>query len=134
MPIVGKSEDVALRMIEDGQLRWAFNVAFRNGRGAKALRVLPRCVGDFMAGRQCEMEFADVAAALTCGASETIAATEIAAGLNISSTHVYHLISSGQLKARSGWHSGPRGSARVRLDSFVGFLRERAYPFPAADD
>ena len=36
MPILDKDEDQVLRLIEEGQLRWAFNVAMKKNRGANA--------------------------------------------------------------------------------------------------
>jgi len=130
-----KDEDAILRLIESGDLLWAWNVAAKATRGAKEMRVLPKCVGDFAAGRECRIEFEDVVQALTRGETETLAASEVSAVLNVSSTQVYNLIASRQLMALSTWRTGPGGSARVSVDSFTRFLRERAWPVPVpADD
>ena len=132
MPILDKDEDQVLRLIEEGQLRWAWNVALSKDRGAMELRVLPQAVGDFMAGRPCKIEFEEVVNALAHGETETITAKEIDAALNVSRLHVYDLIGAGHLKA-SGWRRGPGGSARVSLASFLRFLRQRCWPFPVTD-
>jgi len=87
-----------------------------------------------MAGRECKVEFEEVAAALARGATDTITAKEVDAALNVSRLHVYDLIAAGQLKACSGWRRGPGGSARVSLASFVRFLRQRCWPFPVTGE
>jgi excisionase family DNA binding protein len=133
MPILDCDEDAILRLVDEGLLAWCFDVALRKGRGSKELRIFPQSVGNFRAQRNGHLEFEEVARALTRGETETITAHEISAVLNVSSTHVYKLIAAGQLRACSNWRTGPRGSARVSVDSFVRFLAERAYPFPVAD-
>jgi hypothetical protein len=133
MPIVDRDEDAVLALIEDGQLRWAFDVALTKGQRTKELRVFPKCIGDFVAGRECKIGFEEVAAAMTRGESQALPATEIIAALNVSCTHAYNLIHRGELKQVSVGLRGPRESARVAVESFVRFLRERAYPVPLAD-
>jgi hypothetical protein len=133
MAIVDKDEDAVLMMVELGQLLWAFDVACMKGRGSKELRIFPKCVGEFLAGRPCRIEFDEVVRALVRGETDTIAAMEISAVLNVSSTQVYHLIRAGQLRTCSDWHTGPGGSAPVSVESFVKFLRQRAYPVPVSD-
>jgi hypothetical protein len=132
MPFLKCNEDAGLALIENGRLRWAFNVAASQNQHSKELRILPQCVGDFLAGRECTLRFEDVAAAMIGGRAESLRATDIARALNVSPSHVYSLIRKGELKACSRWHRGSRGSARVSVESFLGFLRRRAWPVPVA--
>jgi hypothetical protein len=131
--ILDLGEDAVLRQIEEGQLLWAFNVALRKDCRAKELRIFPQCVGDSLAGRESRIQFEDVVQALTRGERDTMPASEVAAGINCSSTQIYNLIRSGQLKVRGGWRTGPGGSARVSVASFVKFLGLSAYPVPVSE-
>lgn len=132
IPVLDRDEDAILRLIEDGRLRWAFNIALKLG-SAMELRVFPQCVGDVVSGRECGLEFPDVAAALTGGRADSMSAVEISAALNASGSHVYGLIAAGELKACSRWKRGPGGSARVCVESFKGFLARRCWPVPVRD-
>jgi len=132
IPILDRDEDAVLRLIEDGSLRWAFNIAVKLG-SAMELRVFPQCVGDFVAGRKCGLEFAAVLAALTGGRADRMSAVEISAALNASGTHVYGLIAAGELKACSRWRKGTGGSALVCVGSFKGFLARRCWPVAVRD-
>src|ERR1035437_3554354 len=61
MSLVERNEDQVLALIEDGSLAWAFDVALDPKRGhSKELRILPRCVADYLRGQTCSLEWAEV--------------------------------------------------------------------------
>lgn len=128
MPVLDVGEDCVLRLIEEGKVRWAFNLALLPGRNKKLLLIFPPCLADYMAGRECETKFEQVAERLTGGERQVLSAHSCYTALNVSLTHFYHLVRAGEIKAVSAWNSGPNGSARICARSFVKFLMRRAWP------
>jgi hypothetical protein len=124
--LVDKNEDQVLRLIEDGTLEWAWDVALDPKRGRnRELRVLPACVADYLRGQACSLEWADVLRLLLPRDGPEILSKEITCVLNISSTHTYHLARRKLIVACSTWRRGRGGCARFTAKSFIEFLRDR---------
>jgi hypothetical protein len=124
--IVDKGEDQVLELIEEGKLAWAWNVALDLKRGRRReLRILPRCVADYLRGQTCSLEWADVLRLLLPHDEPVILSRDIIRVLNISSTHLYNLARRKQMVPCSTWRSGPNGCARFPAKNFVGFLKAR---------
>ena len=129
MSLVERNEDQVLALIEDGSLAWAFDVALDPKRGhSKELRILPRCVADYLRGQTCSLEWAEVLRMLLPHDEPVILSKDIMRVLNISSTHTYNLARRKVIASRWTWRSGPGGCARFAADSFVEFLQARRYP------
>ena len=125
MSLVNKNENRIWELIETGQIAWGFDVALAQKDGRKReLRVLPAAVADYLKGRPCELEWADVFALLLPD-GPTILASEIARVINVSSDHVYHLIEGKQIIACAIRRPGLGGSAPVPTTSFIKFLQKR---------
>jgi hypothetical protein len=123
--LIGKDEDQVLKLIKDGGIAWAFNVALDAKRGRnRHLRILPAAVADFMHGRTCLLKWPDVLGLMLPDAPMMLA-SDITRVLNVSCDHVYHLIDRKQIIADSTRRQGPGGSARVPAKSFVQFLQAR---------
>ena len=59
--LIDGNEDQVLALIEEGKLAWAWNVALDPKRGrCRELRILPRCVADYLRGQTCPLEWANV--------------------------------------------------------------------------
>ena len=123
--LVDQDEDQVLRLIEDGSLAWAFDLALdpKCGRN-REIRVLPSAVADYLRGKACSLEWADVLRLLVPD-EPIIAGTEIIRVLNISSGHLYNLVGRKQIVPCSSWRRGPGGCARFAAASFTKFLKER---------
>ena len=129
MSLVDKNEDQVLRLIEDGSLVWAFDVALDPKRGRRReLRVLPAAVADYLRGQSCGLEWADVLRLLLPHDEPVILSREITRILNVCSTHTYHLARRKLITPRSTWRRGRGGCARFAADSFVEFLKLRRFP------
>jgi hypothetical protein len=127
MSLVDKNEDQVLRLIEDGSLLWAFDVALDTKHGRrKDLRILPACVADYLRGQESSLEWADVLR-LLMPEGPVILSKNITRVLNISSTHLYNLARRKQMVPLSTWRSGPGGCARFPARNFVKFLKSRRF-------
>src|SRR5437868_7023806 len=89
MSLIDRSEDQVLALIESGGLLWAWNIGLKAERTAREIRVLPGCVDDFNAGRDCQIEWADVLKFILPHDGRLLSVTEITRCFNASSTHVY---------------------------------------------
>jgi hypothetical protein len=124
--LTDKSKNQVLELIEEGSLPWCWDVALNRKDGHKReLRILPACVADYLRGRVCGLEWAEVRRLLLPDGEPMLVATDISRLLNVSGTHTSHLIKRKLLTACSAWRRGPGGSARVTADSFIGFLKAR---------
>jgi hypothetical protein len=128
MSLVDRNKDEVLRLIEDGILLWAFDVAFDPKRGhKKMLRILPACVADYLRGQQCSLEWADVLRSLLPHDEPVILSKDIMRVLNVSGTHTYHLAHRKLLVSCSTWRRGPGGCGQFTTKSFVAFLKSRRF-------
>ena len=129
MSLFDKSEDQALRLIEDGKLAWAFDVALDPKRGRnREIRVLPASVADYLRSQPCALEWPDVLRLLLPHDEPMILSKDITRVLNVSSTHTYHLARRKLITPRSTWRRGRGGCGRFAADSFVSFLKSRRFP------
>ena len=129
MSLVDKNEDQVLRLIEDGSLLWAFDVALDTKHGrSKELRILPACVADYLRGQQSPIEWAEVVRSLLPHDEPVILSKDITRVLNVSGTHTYHLVSRKLLAPCSTWRSGRGGCGHFTTKSFVAFLKSRRFP------
>ena len=127
--LVDKDEHQVLRMVEDGSLAWAFDVASDPKRGrSMELRILPACVADYLRGHTCSLEWADVLRVLLPMDEPMILSRDITRILNVSNTHLYNLARRKQIVPCSKWRPGPGGCARFPTKSFVEFLQTRRFP------
>lgn len=126
--LVDENEDQVLKLIEDGSIAWAWDVALDTKPGHnRYLRILPAAVADYMQGRACELEWTDVQGLLLPDAP-TMPASDITRILNVSNDHTYHLIDRKRIVACPTRRRGPGGSARVPAKSFSQFLQQRRFP------
>ena len=124
--LVDRTKDEVLEMVEDGSILWAWDVALSQRDGRKReLRILPAAVADFLSGRQCQLEWADVLRLLLPRAEPLIRSSDISRILNISGTHLYDLARRKVLSPCSTWHAGRGGQAKFTAWSFVDFLKAR---------
>jgi hypothetical protein len=133
--LIDENKDRVIQLVEEGQLLWAWNLALdcEDGR-KKMLRILPSAVEDFLAGRECLLEWADVEALLFPEGVEPLRAVEAYSRLNIHESLLYSFINRGEVKAVSSWRPGGLlGSARLDRGSVVSWLKSRRWPFPEPD-
>ncbi len=133
--VLDRNENAVLRLIDEGELRWAWNVALQPDRAwKKALRVLPQCVDDYRAGRKCDLAWAEVQRLLLAGGEKTVQSIEVVRLLNVCQSHVAALLRREELLlCRKGRH-GRGGTALIWSYSFTNFLKRRCYPVPMAEN
>jgi hypothetical protein len=128
MSLIDVDEDQVLRMVEEGELDWAWDVSSDPKRAhSKELRILPACVAAHLRGESRSLEWADVLRLLV-PEGPVILSKNISRILNVSSTHLYNLARRKQIVPCSSWRSGPDGCARFPVKSLVQFLQTRRYP------
>ena len=126
--LIEKNEDQVLKLIQDGSIAWAWNVAVNRKRGhSRELRVLPAAVADFMHGRPCKLTFADVFSLLLPD-GPIVTSLEIYQMLNVSGSHLYNLVRAKQIVPCSTWRRGPKGKAQFAVVRFIEFLQARRFP------
>ena len=128
MSLIDQNEDQVLKLIKDGSIAWAFNVALEAKRGRnRHLRILPAAVADFMRGRTCSLKWPDVFGLLLPD-DPTITSLFIYRMLNCSGDHLYNLVRRKQIVPCSNWRRGPKGKARFAPSQLIQFLQRRKYP------
>jgi hypothetical protein len=126
--LIDVNEDKVLKLIQDGSLAWAWNVAVNRKRGHnRELRVLPAAVADYMHGRPCKLTWADVFSLLLPD-GPIVTSLEIYRMLNVSGDHLYNLVRGKQIICCSTWGRGPKGKARFATVRFIEFLQARRFP------
>lgn len=126
------SEDAVKSAIEDGRLRWAWNIACRDSSKAM-LRILAQSVTDFVAGRfnaraSDEREFSQVERVIFPFAVHSLSASLIARAWNCASSHVANLCREGSLRIADHCPARKPGSQlMVDYASAVNFLAQRRY-------
>jgi hypothetical protein len=127
--ILDKNEDQVLRLVEEGQLAWAWDVRLDTKRGRnKELRILPACVADYLRGQPCALEWTDVLRLLLPHDEPVILSKDITRVLNVSGNHTFHLASRKLISPCSTWRRGRGGCAHFTAQSFVEFLQARRFP------
>jgi hypothetical protein len=125
-------EDQVLRLIEDGELLWAFNLAAARAT-RRTIRVLSESVSDYLAGqvRTCgdnkaEAEWQRVAS-LVFPDKPVIVTCELARALSCGRDLAMNLVRKNHVRVVSGrrWRSGPGGSPRIDTASAKEWLKGR---------
>lgn len=125
--VLGLTCDQILRKIEEGAIAWCFDLSLVPERAKKReLRVLPACIDDFVAARECKLEWKDITRLVTFEES-VMTAKHIERVLNVSQAHVAALIRRKLLVPERKASSGPRGSARVATETFLTLLKSRRF-------
>ena len=126
MSAVDKNEDRVLRLIDDGSLAWAWDVALDPKRGRnREIRVLPAGVACYMRGQACSLQWVDVLRLLLPHDGPVLLSKDITRILNVCGTHTYHLARRKLIVPCSTWRRGRGGCGRFTAASFVGFLKSR---------
>jgi hypothetical protein len=122
--VLGCHENYVVDLVETGRLLWAFDLG--STLRTREIRVLPQCVDDFQAERECDLEWEQVAKLVTPHDKPLVTSLEIQRSCNVTSTHVSTLIGQKQLKQVRKGRTGPGNSAILTSASFLEFLRKRA--------
>jgi hypothetical protein len=123
-----RSHDEIVALIEEGKLRWSFDVGVRGRR--HDLRILSAAVDAFVVGRECQLEWRDVAPSLVPGNGAPVSTPEVCGLLVVSNDHVFNLLKAKQIQAVSSWRRGPGGAAKIAAKSLLDFLARRCWPVP----
>ena len=118
-------------LIEEGMLRWAFDVA--NGKGLKReVRILGESINEYLAGQKAPScsaaeDFARVLDTIFPNLPASLPTRAIARAWSVSGDHVLNLCRSRLLRTVncSTWHRGPTGAAHIEIGSVIAFLKER---------
>jgi len=134
MSLLDASESAVLRMIENGELLFAFDLALQPSRARKReLRILPQSLEAYQAGCKRPLEWGHVERMLLPGAEGTVLSVELERVLNVSQSHLQHLLSRKELLLCTRGRRGRGGSARVWRHSAAAFLRRRRWPVAVAE-
>jgi hypothetical protein len=126
--LIDCDEDTVLRLVEEGRIAWAFDVALDPMGKTKELRMLPAAVAAFMKGQTCSLTPPQVLSLVLPHDGPEMATKDIARTLNVGNTHVFSLVKRGELSPIGRWRRGPGGSARFSIQTLVSFLERRHYP------
>jgi hypothetical protein len=126
------SQERLMALIEDGSLRWAFDISCSSVT-RREVRILAESINDFLAGESHRElseaeEFARMLALIfPVEPGPDIRSVELERVLSVSQTHIKSLMASGHLIAVNG--SVPRvgrlGSVRIQFPSVVELLKRR---------
>ena len=123
--LAGKNEDQVLRLLEEGQILWAFDLSLKPQKSRKELRVLPAAVADYLLGRTCSLEWPQVFNLILPCHKQALITGEITLALNISGSHLSALAERKQVKQLSAGGHGPGRAARFSTESVIEFLKAR---------
>ena len=137
------SEDAVVNLVDEGRLRFAFNLASRHAHTRRCIRILSRSLAEFQAGAvpglgamsatQDAAAFAEalklIFPALTRYATggSTVRVTTIGRKFNMGTDHVLNLCDENSLRLVPGTvrRRGPNGSPQVDFASVAKFLAAR---------
>ncbi len=122
--LIGGDEDTVLGLVEDGQIRYAWNIARTGGRN-RCVRIASLSITDYLAGsKRAPAEEEEALWKSLFGASSAVAMSvaRLARVFNCSNTHVAGLAKDGLLKQVG--EAGP-WQTQVCRGSVEGFLLER---------
>jgi hypothetical protein len=118
-------------LIEQGKLRWAFDVS-NTARRNREVRILGASINELLSGQPAPTCSAaeDFARAMDCifpNLPATLSTPTIVKAWSVSSEHVLNLCRSNLLRTvnGSGWSRGPGGVARIVSASAIEFLKAR---------
>jgi len=120
-----------IEMIEQGKLRWAFDVA--DGKRLKReVRILGASINEYLTGQQAPScsaadDFARAIGIIFPVVPATVPTPTIARAFSVSPDHVLNLCRSCEICTVKGhtWHRGPRGAAQIVTASIIAFLKRR---------
>lgn len=125
------NEDDVLAMVEDGRLRWAFNIGGERSRRVD-LRIFPSCLQDVARKRDCQITWPEVISILTPKRLSLIRESSIARVLNVSAQLVSLWTKAGDLAVGRSRPNGRGLSRHITIESFRRTLCRRCYPVPMA--
>lgn len=149
---LGVLEDEVLRMIQDGSLRFAWNIACKNS-GKQYVRILAHSISDFQAGKSASPSGLNLRRTLafhgTSARSDEeyqraiklifpaishkpdgtacLRLTTIQRRFSVTHTHMARLVREGSLQMCKGdvFRSGPNGSPAITFASVLAFMKAR---------
>lgn len=135
--VLDRSSAELLALIEEGKLRFAWNIAGRRTR-RRLIRILSQSLVEFQSGQpapnlsapddfQRAVKLIFPAVSHAPGGAITVRATTIVKRLSVGSDHVLHLVDQGELRVCKGAvrRPGPNGSPEIEFGSVVEFLTKR---------
>ncbi len=123
--MLGQSEDVIVALVEEGKLRFAFNLAV-NSRSRRLLRVLSLSLLDQAGGTDTQPAALEAAIRyILPGSSPELHASWLARKLNVSPTHVYRMIDTRCIQDASPRTRKVTGDRSTTRASVVQFLKDR---------
>ena len=128
--ISGQPADELLARVEDGSIRFAFNIATRRQGRRRCLRLFTKSLAEYLEhGRRLCVENPGQAAAeitaLFSAVEDRLRADAFARLLGCPTTHVSHLAQGRAIKLVRAGRCGPGGSALLDRKSCIEFLLER---------
>ena len=123
--MLGQSEDVIVALVENGKLRFAFNLSV-NSRSRRLLRILSLSLLDHAARTDTQPPTVDGAVRyIMPGSSPELHASWLARHLNVSPTHIYNMLDGGCIQDVSPRSRKATGERTVSRASVVEFLKTR---------
>ena len=130
--IGGKNPEEIITLVEEGQLRWAFDIG-KKGRKRREIRILAQSINEYLTCSAApniseEQDFCQAMHSIF-PMPEPISAFEIACAWNASSGHILHLCRSREVSLAQGGciRRGRTGSPMIKMESAVEFLRKRRF-------
>ena len=125
------AEEEIIKLIEDGRMRWAFNIATA-GASKRLVRILGQSINEYLAGQEAPPinaaeDFARTMDLIFPSRHAMTRAVAVAHAWNTSRDHILNLCREGQLRVAEGsdWRRGPGGSPIVETASAIEFLKQR---------
>jgi hypothetical protein len=115
--ITGRDEDAILKLVEGGELEFAFNIGGL-ARAARCMRIATLSVADFVNGQKSPRTLGEVLRAILPGAGEVIQRTDVARYFSCSPAHAAKLFP-------VQCNRGPNGSPAILRAEVTSFLQQR---------
>lgn len=122
--LLSVDEDVVVRLIESGDLLWAWNFGSTNCR-QREIRILPAAVSARMRSRECGLDWDAVLPMVLPAIDGKLNSTELRIAFNVSQTHLSHLAERREIRIVTPGRTGPGGVAWFTAESVVEFLKSR---------
>ena len=123
--VLDRNEDHCLGLVEDGKLRFAWNVAAPNSHRA-TVRVMTASLIDFVRGTDTQPnKEEDAINYVLPSVSLSVRASTLARALNVGPTHIHNLIDCGAMKEVAALDRRLTWTRAVTLESARRFLRQR---------
>lgn len=130
------SQEKLMALVEDGSIRWAFDIGLRAGR-RREVRMLGDSINEYLSGDPGPLDLQEdeeFQAVLKCifpsEPGPVIRSVELERALNASQTHIKALVVSGEIAFVKGSEPrpGPYGSAIIQFSTVVDLLKRRRLP------